>query len=368
MNIKVACPLYFIIVGVGVGVVGYGGALGAGPSRGGAETFGAEANPTGEPIGGGVGYGRRVGRSDFSVGTARELIAALSKAKAGQVVAVADAAEIDLTAAVRGRKGVWAIPAGVTLSGGRGRKGSPGGLIFSDEMKTSPLFRIGGAGVRLTGLRLRGPDGEIREKELRRRIREGTYYGLPTSAGVHCDRARLEVDNCELSCWSHAGVYLRKGGTAARVHHNHIHHCQRLGLGYGVCLNATDGLVEANRFDHCRHHIAGTGRPGTSYEARWNLVGLGANGHSFDMHGGRDRKDSTDVAGTEIHIHHNTFRATNVPAIVIRGRPERLARIHHNWFLHTSLARAVRQTNTTGNVQVSDNRFGPKARPASAEK
>ncbi|MGB2823626.1 MAG: right-handed parallel beta-helix repeat-containing protein [Phycisphaerae bacterium] len=184
---------------------------------------------------------------------------------------------------------------------------------------------------------------------------------------MRCSHAKLEVDNCELSGWSHAAVYLPKGATGAHVHHNHIHHCQRLGLGYGVCLNEADALIEANLFDYCRHHIAGTGRPGTSYEARYNLVGPHANGHSFDMHGGRDRKDGTDIAGTRIRIHHNTFRAVHVPAVVIRGRPEKLAEIHHNWFLHGGESAAVRQTNAKGNVKAFDNRFGPSSATQNAE-
>ena len=198
---------------------------------------------------------------------------------------------------------------------------------------------------------------------MRRRLREGghkLYYAFPTSAGVHCDHPKLEMDNCEWSGWSHAGVYLRKGAADAYIHHNHIHHCQRSGLGYGVCLNQAEARIEANLFDYCRHHIAGTGRPGTSYEACYNLVLPNANSHSFDMHGGADRKDKTDVAGTWIKIHHNTFQAASVAAVVIRGRPEKLCQIHHNWFHHTTPGRTVRQTNARGNMKTGRNQYGPK--------
>jgi hypothetical protein len=328
-----------------------------------AESFGAEANPTGDAIGGGEAYRRQVDRLDFRVRTADELAAALAKAAAGQVVYVDDQAKIDLTAAVRAGKTPLLLPGGVTLASGRGRKGSAGALVFSDELGTAPLFRTAGEGVRVTGVRIRGPDPEIRAKELARRMREGgheLYYAFPVSDGIRCSHAKLEVENCELSGWSHAAVHLRKGAAGAHVHHNHIHHCRRYGLGYGVCLDRADALIEANLFDDCRHHIAGTGRPGTSYEARYNLVGPNANGHSFDMHGGRDRKDGTDVAGAWIRIHHNTFRATHVPAVVIRGRPEKLAEIHHNWFLHAAEAAAVRQTNARGNVKSYRNALGPK--------
>jgi hypothetical protein len=328
------------------------------------ETFGARPNPTGSPIGGGKGYARPVKRADFRVKTAAELVAALTKATRGQVVYVVDGAEIDLTARVRDEKLVLRIPAGVTLAGGRGVDGSTGALLVSKEMKTHPLISTGGEGVRITGLRLRGPDGEIRATDLSRRLKEGghkLYYAVPTSDGVFCDHAGLEVDNCELSGWSHAGVFLRKGARGAHIHHNHIHHCQRYGLGYGVCLDVATALIEANRFDYCRHHIAATGRPGTGYEARYNDVGPGANGHSFDMHGGRDRKDGTNVAGDWMKIHHNTFRATHVPAVVIRGLPTKLVEIHHNCFHHATAAAAVRQLHAKGHVKAFANRFGPEA-------
>ena len=334
-------------------------AIAAAPEK---ETFGAEANPTGNPIGGDKGYTKLVTRFDFKVATADELIAALGKAKAGQVVYIDDKAEIDLTKRVKEEKFVLEIPGGVTLASGRGRDGSAGALLMSSELKTQPLIRVKGSNVRITGLRVRGPDPERRTAELSKRLKEGgrkLYYAFPTSDGISCNQAKLEVDNCEISGWSHAGVFLRKGATA-HVHHNHIHHCQRHGLGYGVCLNQATAKIEANRFDWCRHHIAGTGRPGTNYEACYNVVGPNANSHSFDMHGGADRKDGTDVAGTWIKIHHNTFRATSVWAVVIRGRPAKTCEVHHNWFHHASAAKTVRQIHARGNLHVWRNHVGPK--------
>ena len=317
-----------------------------------AETFGAEPNPTGNPIGGGKGYRRLVDPPPSRVRTADELLAALARAQAGDVVYVGDGAEIDLT----GRQGI-VIAGGVTLAGGRGRNGSDGALLYSTALKTYPLFSTGGAKVRVTGLRLRGPDPDRRTEQMRRLHGEGRYYSIPNSDGIRCTHPRLEVDNCELSGWSHAAIYLLKGAAEAHVHHNWIHHNQRHGLGYGVCLNEADALIEANRFDWCRHHIAGTGRPGTSYEARYNLVLEHANSHSFDMHGGRDRRDGTDIAGDRIEIHHNTFKATGVPGVVIRGRCRQVADIHHNWFLHATVEQAVRQTNAEGNLRVRRNQF-----------
>ncbi len=321
-------------------------------NQGSEEGFGAEANPTGDPIGGGKRYKRQIVRCDYVVKTLEELLAALKEAKAGQFVYVNDNAGIDVT----GEQEI-VIPGGVTLASGRGRGGSKGALLYSDELATSPMLLAGGEKVRVTGLRLRGPDRERRTEQMRELHREGRYYSIPNSDGIISSYLGLEVDNCELWGWSHAAVFLKRGALNAHIHHNDIHHNQRSGLGYGVCLDQSSALIEANLFDWCRHHIAGTGRPGTSYEARYNLVLENANGHSFDMHGGRDRKDGTDIAGDTIKIHHNTFKATGVPAFVIRGRPQESAEIHHNWFLHSGPDKAIRQTNATGNMRVYQNQF-----------
>jgi len=316
------------------------------------ESFGAEVNPTGGPIGGAKGYRRLVSQSDYQVKTLEELLAALKQAKAGQVVYVDDKAEIDLT----GKQKI-VIPGGVTIASGRGRGNSQGALLYSNELATSPLFLAGGEKVRVTGLRLRGPDQKRRTEQMRQLHKEGRYYSIPNSDGITSRHPHLEVDNCELWGWSHAAVSLGSGASKAHIHHNYIHHNQRSGLGYGVCLDQADALIEANLFDWCRHHIAGTGRPGTSYEARYNLVLESANSHSFDMHGGRDRKDGTDIAGDSIKIHHNTFKATRVRAIVIRGRPTQSAEIHQNWFLHSDPQRAIAQIYAAGNMDVSRNQF-----------
>lgn len=156
----------------------------------------------------------------------------------------------------------------------------------------------------------------------------------------------LEVDNCDISGFSHAAIFLVKG-ERHHIHHNFIHHCQYQGLEYGVVLDAASSLIERNLFDFNRHSISGTGRPGCSYEARHN-VELGTSlSHCFDMHGGRDRKDGTDIAGTKIFIHHNTFRAPNT-SIAIRGVPQDLCMVSHNWFpRHANPQKAVRASKNT---------------------
>ena len=79
--------------------------------------------------------------------------------------------------------------------------------------------------------------------------------------------------------------------------------------------------------------------------------------HCFDMHGGRARKDGTNIAGTLIEIHNNTFRA--LPrSIAICGVPQKRCEIHHNWFLkHGSAKRAVL---SFGNTRIANNLYGDK--------
>ena len=92
--------------------------------------YGAEVNPTGDPIGGGVGY-----RDILSVGEATVVIepgldavpnflAALENAQDGDIIFIRGEAELDLTGQVDIR-----VPAGVTIASDRGKFGSNGALI-----------------------------------------------------------------------------------------------------------------------------------------------------------------------------------------------------------------------------------------------
>jgi len=281
------------------------------------QVFGAKPGDLG-PIGGGPGYKKIILKGDYRVKDVDGLVEALKDAKEGQVIFVDGDAELDVTDLVFTVKFFFLVPAGVTLASDRGHNGSKGAIIRSDHFGTSPLLKVLGPNVRITGLRIVGPDPKPRLEHHRRSFnkergdREAQrryYYLFPNSRGISTEHASLEVDNCELSGWSHAAIYLNGGGNH-HIHHNYIHHNQRKGLGYGVCHgngNKVSSLIEYNLFDYNRHSIAGTGVPGSSYEAR-NNVELGASlSHNFDMHGGKDRRDGTDIAGTKILIHHNTF-------------------------------------------------------------
>ncbi len=306
-------------------------------AQGAEETYGCEANPTGNPIGGGEGYNPIFTTGDYTVTTKEELFEALKKAQAGEVVFVPDGVEMDLT----GIKDII-ISEGVTLAGTRGLDGSKGARLFTTSRTTFMLMRTGGDHVRVTGVRF-----------------EGAYAGTERTAFknnfIYTQEYGLEVDNCEIYNFNYRGVSAGSGAFNVRVHHNYIHHIQRSGLGYGVRIDNCAVSIIANKFDFCRHHIASGGSPGCAYEAAWNLVLPNAIGHHFDMHGGRDRGDGTSIAGDWMHIHHNTFQG-QMRNVAVRGVSSQGCDVHHNWFA-LPVEQAVR---SSGNTWVHDNVCGPE--------
>lgn len=300
-----------------------------------AETFGCEANPTGNPIGGGAGYSNILAGGDFTVNNADELLKALKQAQPGQVVFVPDGVEIDLSA-----YSDIEIPAGVTLAGTRGKDGSDGARLFT-KRKTGTLFVSAGDKVRVTSLRFEGPFSGIEDSG-------------PNAYCIRLNHYDAEVDNCEIYNFNQTGVSVGPEAMKAYIHHNFIHHIQKDGGGYGVSTNASDTRIIANKFDYGRHSIASGGRPGSGYEAAWNLIGPHSTGHNFDMHGGRDRGDGTNIAGDWLNIHHNTFKGRH-RNILIRGVPSQGATIHHNWFSGP----VARRVWSGGNTKVYRNIYGP---------
>lgn len=327
-------------------------------------TFGAKPDERG-PIGGGAGYKHIITKGDFTAKTPEQIAAALKKAKPGQVVFIPGENEVDLTTLIYIEKFVLKIPEGVTLAGNRGHNGSKGAILTSDALATDPMVETAGPHVRITGLRLRGPNTKrYLDHHQRAYAKTGGkgfdhkyYYKFPTSNGIRANHDKLEVDNCEISGFAHGGIYV-VGSSDDLVHHNFIHHCQYNGLGYGVVLHTSSALIEYNLFDYNRHSIAATGRPGEQYVARHNIE-LGVSlSHCFDMHGGRDRKDGTNIAGQSIAIYNNTFRAPQTP-VVIRGVPQEKCEVHHNWFVrHGKPGKAVRAQAGT---RVYQNAYTDKA-------
>jgi len=309
-----------------------------------AAEYGDQLNPTGDPIGGGPGYRhiKSPESADFVVSSRAELSDSLRKARPGMVIYVRDDAVIDMTGADD-----QTIPGGVTLASGRGRGASQGALMFSnsltDEYEWIPLFKTGGGTVRITGLRLRGPFAEIGDH---------FYDQIKIANGIRADHENLEVDNCELWAWNKWAIDLAVAG-GAHVHHNDVHHTRRWGYGYGVWVRGGGkALIEANLFDHCRHHIGSGSQADSSYEARYNICLDHDVQPSFDRHGNATK------AGFATLIHHNEFRNPDEPAILLRGNPLDEARFYNNWFSHPSQDAALR-IRSTKNTQVYDNHYGP---------
>jgi hypothetical protein len=279
------------------------------------------------PVGGDTGYPTifTSAGADFVVSTRTALVSAIQNAQPGDIIYVSDSAQIDLIPAGL-PPAQWTIPIDVpnlTIASGRGRNGSAGGKLYIDVADTAttddpershwpPLFNVKKPGVRFTGLRLTGNDTAI----------GSTTYSPPVISGVFVDGSgALEVDNCQLWGWSHGAINAE--GTTVNVHHNHIHHNRRTGLGYGVVLSdAASATIESNIFDHNRHDVAGTGYPFQSYAARYNLVVGEGTSHSFDMHGEGERAGTpSGFAGGQIIVEYNTFLDDGVNAATIRGAP-----------------------------------------------
>ena len=271
------------------------------------------------------------------------LLSALEAANPGEIVYIADTADIDLT-----DHAPVCVPEGIWLAGGRGVDGAPGGRVYVTESWKKPVLDVCGDDVRITGSRLIGADSDECPDTW-----PDACTGVDRTGGANCRDCeeasigiqiggydRLEIDNMELAGWSYAATWFTDS-VGGLVHHNHIHHTWRQGLGYGVVLTrGGDELVTVeiawNRFDYNRHAVAGSGEPGQDYIAPDNLVLEHANGHVFDMHGENENTENgSEYAGGDLRIHRNTVLVPDQYALVVRGRPE-----HGSWLYDNCLARA----------------------------
>lgn len=320
-------------------------------------------------------YKNRPTYVDITVNNVEELLSELKKAARGTTIFLAGDSAFDLS----GYRNV-SIPAGVTLASDRGINKSKGALIYTDNLSSSPLFQVTGDDVKIMGLRLQGPDSNvvhprvIKEKrdlgreDPRSGLSEARFktYGVPNSSGIKVNEYKnLTVENCEIYFWSHAGIEVSNNSTAF-IHHSYIHHNQRVGLGYGIVVDQAHALIKANIFDYNRHAIAGTGRLGTSYIAEYNisLSNSTNQGHVFDMHGGVDRNDGTNLAGDYVSVSNNIFYYKNFPVIKVRGVSLKKSIISNNTFIKADLGgnpnvdRVILQSGgKRGNLERVNNRF-----------
>ncbi len=344
--------------------------------------YGAGAYLGTDPIGGDKGYSQIFSQddADYVVDSPTSLINALNNAEPGEIVFVAG--DINLT----GYSPIT-IPEGVILAGDRGDwKGLPEGAMIYDDNRGNwqPFFWVE-TGARITGLRIRGPYGDIDEEE---------EYPNYQAIGIFVDRPNVEIDNCEIFNWPNAGIILCEdqdnadnfyaGAINTYIHHNTIHHCQLTGLGYGIALGlfeysvsnprymgAVTALIEANLFFKCRHVVASNGNIGKEYEFCYNIisqVGESQYSHMIDVHGGYNRRgsgDNTYIANSWVSIHHNTFMPTDQSAekhaVDIRGIPIKGGLIYHNWIWNQDPDMGIWQYHCfgePGNLYVWNNRYG----------
>jgi len=207
------------------------------------------------PIGGGAGYRRAVVLGDYVAVSVEQLVASLRLAKSGETVYIPGGVVLNFTTLVLTEDFVLRVPGGVTLASNRGIGASIGALLKSDALQTLPLINVDGPGVRLTGMRIQGPDPERNRQHWRESFSilhtetrgdltpRQYYYSVPIARGVYTEFDNLEVDNCDLSGWSHAAVFLANG-IGHNIHHNHIHHNQGQGLGYGISHGEAFSVVE----------------------------------------------------------------------------------------------------------------------------
>ena len=302
------------------------------------------------PLGGGEGYEGVVhpDAADVVVRTHDELGEALSGAAAGDVVYVAGDASIDLG------ESTFTVPSGVTLASDRGIDGRAGGHLHTDA-ETDGIYVEEDA--RVTGIRLQGPFYEYFDPD---------WYAK--GSGLRALGDGVVVDNCEIWGYAYAAVY---AAGDAHIHHNHIHHNARDGLGYGVLGAGGHPLIEWNYFDYNRHSVASTGGH-HGYTVRYNHFAETSVDIVIDVH-------KPGCVNSEVH--NNIVEAVEdvdgehdpLQAIQVRGVPDETFDAHHNWFFNpvpprdsptgswTNEAIIQVHVNEWTNVEFWDNHYGADA-------
>lgn len=309
---------------------------------------------------------------DYFVSTVPELVKALKAARSGQTIYLNESGRFNMT-----NQPSLIINSGVSLISGR--RGKKGARLYITNYREVPIITINGREIQISGLLIEGPDMNVhfdrdkkidsrREKMLKERARRnGENYGVlfkmykePRTTGILASGdVSFSLIDSELRGWTHSAIMIKKGAYGL-IHFNFIHSNVHYGLGYGVTVDGGEALVQANFFNNNRHSIASTGIEGSVYEASYNKVGPdGIVGHAFDVHGGVDRKDGTNTAGTRVMIHNNEFICNGL-AIKIRGAPLKKSEIYNNVFIAdkpVSNGVFFEQTNSKKNILLYNNKY-----------
>ncbi len=329
--------------------------------------YGAYVNEGDSPIGGGVGYKEIVTSGDYTVTDLAELLDALEKAKSGEVIFIKGDAVIDITSEVSSVSRL-VVKKGVTLASDRGYVDENGDVSYGALLKsvaTSGRAIDAEEGARITGLTLMGGDPNQHIAHHYRanygtNPRGSAYYyslGYVSTYGILAVGNDVRIDNCEITGFGYAGIIPYNSVKGLLVQYCYIHHNQANGLGYGVCHETdSESIVEYCLFNFNRHSIAANGEPKTGYIARYNVEMGDSLSHNFDIHGGSDRGDGTNIAGTYCEMYNNTFLSDAYP-YWLRGVPEEYQKFYNNNVLNRYETYSERRLKGE-KVEIYDNIFG----------
>jgi len=322
----------------------------------------------GNPIGGGSGYTAMINSAQADIVISASMtpssFKSLIESSANKTIYINPNVTIDLTNLTQ----PIYLPSNIVIASNRGVGGSLGALITTVNYCTYggscpfpvETFISNGNNIRFTGIRLKGPfdqEGVAAPKRAKVAILMNGNDGL-------------EVDNCEISAWPEAAIYIGSLGSGNQsnnnnfIHHNFIYSNRQKGLGYGVCVNNGFAYIQANIFQGNRHDISCSGSRNTNntgYEASCNIVMQGGTDINFDVHG--EDKDTKPNASTFFYIHHNYFMDVGTPEtrasdgwvqnIGIRGVPDNQCRIENNLFKQDGPQNAIKQGSTVGTTAYS---------------
>lgn len=312
------------------------------------------------------------GNPDFIVDNKIDFLNALQLAEPYNVIYIKGNVEIDLS-----RSENILVKEGIKLVGDRDiKRGVVGAILFTRNSGVHPFFNVSGHNVLIYGITIKGDDGNVFAREdsfggKNREYIENNYlelyrsnmYSTPVSSGVATNMKNLIIDNCELSQWTYTAVYVQKGAENIQIRNSYIHHNQRFGLGYGITIDQGEAIISNNTFNYNRHSVASTGRVGSRYTVENNVFCKGGNDTwAIDMHGGKDWKDHTNVAGDYAIVRNNVFYITGKgQAFVIRGKSAKTSIISGNVVYRDkksliSAERVFEQLNATGNLEIDNNK------------
>lgn len=302
------------------------------------------------------------------ISTLDQLKNAIKLSKYGDTIFIANKAKIDLT-----DESPLVLPSGIILYGNNEESEKP--FFFTKSFATNPLFICKGNNIEINGVRIKGNDSKIKQekileykikkaKEKKSTIRDINLiyvYGLPNSVGIKIYGKNIKILNCEIYNWSHAGIYIYEGATV-KVANCYIYKNQRIGLGYGILVQGKAEIYN-NIFDYNRHAIASSGKSTASYHAHHNicLKNSTIQSHIFDVHGGVDRKDGTNIAGEKFEVNDNIFFVeNNYEVFRIRGVSIKETKVYNNTlFFNKSLEKSkmIRQFKGKDNFYASNNKM-----------